>query len=127
MDNSKKVETYFQENHLFKEGIATLRNLAHKTEATETFKWHAPVYTINNKNVFWIARFKNHFGLGFFNGVLLSDPKKVLENAQEGKTFGMRHWKFTKNDEIDEEGVLDYMLEALENQKKGINAKALRK
>lgn len=127
MDNSKKVETYFQENHLFKEEIATLRNLAHKTEATETFKWHAPVYTINNKNVFWIARFKNHFGLGFFNGVLLSDPKKVLENAQEGKTFAMRHWKFTKNDEIDEEGVLDYMIEALENQKKGIDAKALRK
>jgi uncharacterized protein YdeI (YjbR/CyaY-like superfamily) len=127
MDISKKIETYFEQEHLFKKEITILRNLAHKTEAIETFKWHAPVYTINNKNVFWIARFKNHFGLGFFNGMLLSDPKKVLENAQEGKTQAMRHWKFTANDEIDEEGVLSYMIEALENQKKGIDTKPIKK
>ncbi|WP_299531330.1 DUF1801 domain-containing protein [Ulvibacterium sp.] len=127
MDISKKVETYFGEEHLFKKEIAVLRNLAHKTEAMETFKWHAPVYTINNKNVFWIARFKLHFGLGFFNGMLLTDPKNVLENAQEGKTQAMRHWKFTTMDEIDEEGVVSYMIEALENQKKGITAKPEKK
>ncbi len=127
MDISKKIEAYFEEEHLFKKEIAILRNLAHKTEAIETFKWHAPVYTINNKNVFWISRFKNHFGLGFFNGMLLKDPKKVLENAQEGKTKAMRHWKFTTNDKIDEEGVLSYMMEALENQKKGIDTKPIRK
>ncbi|WP_422081240.1 YdeI/OmpD-associated family protein [Ulvibacterium sp.] len=127
MDTSDKVETYFKEEHLFKKEIAILRNLAHKTEAVETFKWHAPVYTINNKNVFWIARFKHHFGLGFFNGMLLKDSKKVLENAQEGKTQAMRHWKFTTIDEIDQEGVLSYMIEALENQKKGTETKPLKK
>lgn len=63
--------------------------------------------------------FKNHFGLWFFNGVFLSDPKKVLENAQEGKTKAMRQWKF-KSNTFDKVTVLAYMNEAIENQKKGL-------
>ncbi|WP_313779656.1 YdeI/OmpD-associated family protein [Flagellimonas onchidii] len=72
------------------------------------------------KNVFGICRFKNHFGVWFFNGSLLSDPKKVLSNAQEGKTKGMRHWKFNTVEEIDMTGVQNYMSEAIENQRKGL-------
>jgi len=120
MDDLNKVTAYFEKEHPFKKGIAILRHLAGQTSAVETFKWQAPVYTIDGKNVFWIARFKHHFGLGFFNGSVMKDPKKVLVNAQEGKTQAMRHWKFTFNDTIDEEGVLAYMNEALDNQKKGI-------
>ena len=56
--------------------------------------------------------------------MFLKDPKNVLENAQEGKTKGMRHWKFYSVDDIDEKGVLTYMLEALVNQGKGLEVKA---
>lgn len=124
MEKSEKLEAYYQDEHPFKEGLAQLRKLAEKTEAQEDFKWRIPVYTIDGKNVFGICKFKHHFGVWFFNGVFLKDPKKVLENAQEGKTKGMRHWKFQSLEEIDENEVLAYMNEALDNQKKGLEVKA---
>ncbi|GLU44120.1 YdeI family protein [Allomuricauda sp. NBRC 101325] len=120
MEKSEKLEAYYEQEHPFRDGIAHLRQLALKTEAEETFKWSFPVYTIEGKNVFGICKFKSHFGVWFFNGVFLKDPKKVLENAQEGKTKGMRHWKFTALDEVDDMAVLAYMTESLENQKKGL-------
>lgn len=124
MEKSEKLAAYYQKEHPFKEGIALLREIALKTEAQEDFKWSIPVYTLNGKNVFGICKFKQHFGVWFFNGVFLKDPKKVLENAQEGKTKGMRHWKFQSLEKIDEKSVLSYMNEALENQKKGLEVKA---
>jgi uncharacterized protein YdeI (YjbR/CyaY-like superfamily) len=75
---------------------------------------------MNDKNVFWISRFKNHFGVGFFNGFFLKDPKGILVNAQEGKIQAMRHLKFNSLHEIDSKIVLSFMTEALENQMKGM-------
>ncbi|MCP4975789.1 MAG: hypothetical protein GY931_06470 [Maribacter sp.] len=120
METLEKLEAYFEKEHPFKAGIALLRELAAKTEAIEAYKWGSPVYTTDGKNVFWIARFKNHFGLGFFNGMFLKDPKKVLLNVQEGKTQSMRHWKFQSVESIDKPTVLAYIIEAIENQKKGL-------
>ncbi|MAU25958.1 MAG: hypothetical protein CMH48_10420 [Muricauda sp.] len=119
MEKLEKIEAYYEKEHPFREGINRLRELALKTVAEETYKWSIPVYTIDNKNVFGICRFKDFFGVWFFNGALLSDPKKVLRNAQEGKTKAMRHWNFTALEEIDEKGVLAYMKEAIANQKQG--------
>ncbi len=95
MDISEKTEAYFAKERPFKSGLALLRELALKTELQETFKWSTPVYTIDGKNVLGITSFKDHFGVWFFNGVFLKDPKNVMVNAQEGKTKSMRHWKFT--------------------------------
>lgn len=120
MDYSEKVEAYYAQEHHFKKGIEILRNLALKANAQEFFKWQAPVYGIEGKNVFWIARFKNHFGIGFFKGVFLADPKNVLINVQKDKTMAMRHWHFKSVEEIDEKGVLAYIRESLDNQRKGL-------
>ena len=120
MENSEKLEAYYEQEHPFKEGISILRDLALKTKVIETLKWGSPVYTAEGKNVFWIARFKNHFGLGFFNGMFLKDPKKVLINVQEGKTQAMRHWKFKSIGEIDPPIIVKYINEAIENEKKGM-------
>lgn len=119
MESAEKIEAYYEKEHHFKEGINILRDLAIKANAEETFKWQAPVYGIDGKNVFWIARFKNHFGIGFFNGMFLTDPRNVLVNVQEGKTVAMRHWHFKSVDQVDEKAVLAYIKEALDNQKKG--------
>ncbi|TAI49417.1 YdeI/OmpD-associated family protein [Flagellimonas allohymeniacidonis] len=127
MKTIEKVNAYFEKESPFKEGVQQLRKLALQTEAQEHYKWNFPVYTINEKNVFGICRFKGHFGVWFFNGVFLSDPKKVLENAQEGKTKAMRHWKFTDNAQIEEESMLAYLQEAIENQKKGMEVKPEKK
>lgn len=91
-----------------------------KTDLEETFKWMFPTYTLKGKNVLAICKFKEHFGIWFFNGVFLSDFKNVLTKAQEGKTQAMRHWKFNSIEDIEKESVLSYIHEAIENQKKGI-------
>lgn len=119
MNTFEKVEAYYAKDRKFKKEIAILRELALETQFEETLKWGSPVYTIENKNVLAIMAFKNHFGIWFFNGVFLNDPKNVLENAQEGKTKAMRHWKFTSGDAIDKKAILNYMQEAIDNQKKG--------
>lgn len=119
MKDKEKIDAYYNKEQPFKEGIGILRKLALKTPLTETFKWGSPVYTIDNKNVLGILAFKNHFGIWFFQGVFLTDPKRVLVNAQEGKTRAMRHWKFSAIDEVEEETVLCYFQEAISNQQKG--------
>jgi len=79
MDKSEKVEAYFAEEHQYKKAIGNLRDLVLKTELQETFKWMFPTYTLANKNVLALCKFKGHFGIWFFNGVFLSDPKNILE------------------------------------------------
>jgi uncharacterized protein YdeI (YjbR/CyaY-like superfamily) len=74
-----------------------------------------------------IGKFKNHFAIWFFNGGLLKDPYNVLENAQEGKTKAMRHWKFNSADEIDAEKIKEYIAEAIANQKKRIEITHIKK
>jgi len=119
MEKVKSVDAYFEGEHHFKDGINQLRELAKKTETIETLKWGMPVYTINNKNVFGIARFKNHFGIWFYNGAYMNDPKEVLENAQEGKTKAMRGWKFYTAEEINKDDVLAYFHDAIAKHKEG--------
>ena len=117
---ASKVETFYTRETTFREGLGRLRELALKTGLEETYKWNAPVYTLDKKNVFGITAFASHFGIWFFNGCYLKDPKNVLGNAQEGKTKAMRHWKFTSAEQIDTGAVLCYMQEAVENQRKGL-------
>lgn len=123
MEKEEKVERYFSEEHHFKEAIGVLRDVVLKTKMEETFKWMCPTYTLDGKNVIALCKLKNHFGIWFFNGVFLNDPHGVLENAQEGKTQAMRHWKFNSKDEIDTQKVLGYISEAMENQKRGLKLK----
>lgn len=122
-----KADAYFEKDQPFREEIAILREIALATELEETVKWGVPVYTIQNKNVFGIMAFKNHFGLWFFNGVYLSDPENVLQNTQEGKTKAMRHWKFIDTHKLDRKLILQYMEEAIENQKRGLAIRPERK
>lgn len=127
MEKQEKIDLFYNEAHQFKNGVAQLRTLALDCGMTETYKWSFPTYMINNKNVIAINKFKNHFGIWFFNGVFLSDSKKVLENAQEGKTIAMRHWKFTSLEGIDKKDITSYINEAIENQKKGLQVKVEKK
>lgn len=120
MEKSEKVARYYAEEHRYRLAIEKLRDLALKTGLEETFKWMFPTYTLDGRNVLAICKFKKHFGIWFFNGVFLRDELQVLENAQEGKTQAMRHWKFHTIEDISEKSVLGYMNEAIENQRKGL-------
>lgn len=127
MEKSEKLKDFFFEEHKFKYSVGRLRDIVLETGLYETFKWNFPTYTLNNKNVVAIGKFKNHFGIWFFKGSLLSDSDQVLENAQKGKTIAMRHWKFYEEDEIDEKRISKYITEAIEIQKKEIKPNTTKK
>lgn len=121
MERSNSVQEYIENHNQWGKELNKLINIAHKTEFQETIKWGVPTYTINNKNVMGIAAFKSYVVIWFFNGSFLKDDARVLVNAQEEKTKGLRQWRFSSLIEINnnERLITAYMHEALENQKAG--------
>ncbi|WP_282089727.1 YdeI/OmpD-associated family protein [Aquimarina algiphila] len=119
MQKNKSVEEFIIKNKNWKEALEVLRSIALSTELKETIKWGAPVYTINNKNVIGLGAFKSYVGIWFFQGVFLKDVSNALVNAQEGKTKGLRQWRFNSVKDIDKDLVLQYVQEAIQNQKDG--------
>ena len=61
------IKNFIEKHSQWSEKIIVLRDLLIECGLTETYKWSAPVYTINNKNIISIGAFKNHYGLWFFN------------------------------------------------------------
>ena len=99
--------------------VQQLLEIIRKTGLEETVKWGEKTFTHNGRNVVGCLGFKNHFVLWFYNGVFLSDPYRVLQNAQEGKTKAMRQWRFQSADEINEVKILEYIQEAIQNEAEG--------
>jgi uncharacterized protein YdeI (YjbR/CyaY-like superfamily) len=101
------------------EGLCLLREIILSTGLTEEIKWGSPAYSYEGKLVLSIGGFKNFFTMWFHQGVFLSDPSKVLVNAGEGRTRGLRQWRFTSADEIKPVLVKKYVKEAIQNAKDG--------
>lgn len=118
MKSAKSVEQYIADSS-WQEPLTSLRTLLLETELEETLKWGAPVYTINGKNVIGLAGFKQHYGIWFFQGVFIDDKAKVLVNAQDGKTKGLRQWRFDADVSLDKDLIRDYVEQAIANQKAG--------
>ncbi|RXM45681.1 YdeI family protein [Flavobacterium sp. YO12] len=116
--NSDKKHVWDKVNN-WQEELLFLKSIIDKTELVETIKWGGPIYVYDKKNVIGIGGFKNYFAIWFLNGVFLKDEKKRLINAQEDKTKSMRQWRFTSKEEVNEKEVLEYILEAIENEKQG--------
>jgi len=116
---TKTAQEYVDTHPTWSSELKMLRKILLKSELQETIKWGIPVYTLDGKNVVGIAGFKNHYGLWFYQGVFLSDHKKLLTNAQEGKTKGMRQMKFFSGDKLDKGIIYQYVKEATENQRQG--------
>ncbi|WP_316632945.1 DUF1801 domain-containing protein [uncultured Flavobacterium sp.] len=116
-DSDKKH--FWDKVNNWEEELLFLKSIIDKTELVETIKWGGPIYVYNKKNVIGIGGFKNYFAIWFLNGVFLKDEKKRLINAQEDKTKSLRQWRFTSKEEVNEAAVLEYIIEAIENEKQG--------
>ncbi|RED26233.1 uncharacterized protein YdeI (YjbR/CyaY-like superfamily) [Flavobacterium cutihirudinis] len=103
----------------WEEELILLKAIIDKTVLTETTKWGGPVYVYEKKNVIGLGGFKDYFAIWFFNGVFLKDEKKKLINAQEDVTKSLRQWRFKSKEEINEKEILEYIAEAIENEKQG--------
>jgi uncharacterized protein YdeI (YjbR/CyaY-like superfamily) len=103
--------------------IAAMRRVLAGVAMKEECKWGKPTYTVDGKNIVIIQGFKEYFALGFFQGALLKDPKKVL--VQLGKVQAGRVMKFTSVKEITAQAatIKAYVREAIAVEKAGLRMK----
>jgi len=119
MESNSENKGMWKYGAQWEEELILLKAIIDKTELTETTKWGGPVFVYEKKNVVGIGGFKDYFAIWFFNGVFLKDEKKKLINAQEEVTKSLRQWRFTSKDQVNEKDVLEYIREAIENEKQG--------
>lgn len=129
MKKSITVDEYILNNERWQETLIRLREIFLSTELEESIKWGQPAYSVNGKNIAGLGAFKSYTAIWFHQGALLSDPHKLLINAQEGVTKALRQMRFSSLEEIDETIVKTYLEEAIQNQKAGkyIKTKHLQK
>lgn len=119
MAKSKKTVKQIIGDMPFAEEVFALREIMLTTPMEETIKWGIPVYTYHGKNLVGISGFKHHFGVWFYQGALLSDPKSTLINVQEGKTKAMRQWRMNHMQDIDVHTLKAYLEETIRNETEG--------
>jgi uncharacterized protein YdeI (YjbR/CyaY-like superfamily) len=100
--------------------IGEMRRVLARFAMKEECKWGKPTYTVDGKNIVIMQGFKEYFGLGFFQGALLKDPKKVL--VQLGQVQAGRVMKFTSvNDILAKAATIKaYVREAIAVEKAGL-------
>jgi uncharacterized protein YdeI (YjbR/CyaY-like superfamily) len=100
--------------------IAAMRRILAGLPMEEERKWGKPTYTADGKNIVILQGFKEYFGLGFFRGALLRDPKKLL--VQLGQVHAARVMKFTDVETITAKAatIKAYVREAIAVEKAGL-------
>ena len=103
--------------------IAEMRRVLGGFAMKEECKWGKPTYTVDGKNIVIMQGFKEYFGLMFFQGALLKDPKKLL--VQLGQVQAGRVMKFTSVSEITKKAatIKTYVREAIAAEKAGLRVK----
>ena len=100
--------------------IAQMRRVLAGLAMKEERKWGQPTYTVDGKNIVIIQGFKEYFALGFFQGALLKDAKKVL--VQLGQVQAGRLMKFSSAKDIRSKAatIKAYVREAIAVEKAGL-------
>lgn len=124
MENFKTPDDFYNAHQQWKKELGELRKLILSVGLKEELKWGGPVYTHNGKNIVGLAGFKSYFGIWFYQGVFLEDPYHLLINAQDGKTKALRQMRFAILQSTDLDNIRMYLLEAMNNQEKGLEIKA---
>src|SRR4029078_11538035 len=107
----------------WKAEIAAMRRVLAGLAMEEERKWGKPTYTVDGKNIVILQGVKEYFALGFFQGALLEDPKKVL--VQLGRVQAGRVMKFTDAKDIAAKAatIKAYVREAMAVEKAGLRMK----
>jgi uncharacterized protein YdeI (YjbR/CyaY-like superfamily) len=103
--------------------IAEMRRVLAGFALKEERKWGKPTYTVDGKNVVILQGLKEYFALGFFQGALLKDPKKVLVQLRQVQAG--RVMKFASAKEITARAatIKAYVREAIAVEKAGLRMK----
>lgn len=126
MEKNKSPDAFFAKDRPWRDELIALRKVLLAAGLAEEIKWGMPCYTFDGKNIVGIGAFKSYFGLWFHQGALLKDEKKVLINAQEGKTRALRQWRMASAKDIRPAVIKAYVKEAIAVQKAGKEIKPAR-
>ena len=103
--------------------IAAMRRVLAGFAMKEECKWGKPTYTADGQNIVIMQGFKEYFGLGFFQGALLKDSKKLL--VQLGQVQAGRVMKFSSVQDVTAKAatIKAYVREAIAVEKAGLRMK----
>jgi uncharacterized protein YdeI (YjbR/CyaY-like superfamily) len=118
VENGAGMEMAYREQ--WQAEIEEMRRVLAGFAMKEERKWGKPTYTMDGKNIVILQGFKEYFALGFFQGALLKDPKKVL--VQLGQTQAGRVMKFNSAKDIKAQAatIKAYVREAIAVEKAGL-------
>ncbi|MFM9986824.1 MAG: YdeI/OmpD-associated family protein [Flavobacteriales bacterium] len=118
---NKAIDEYIRNAQPFARPILKkLRTIIHGlgTDIAETIKWGSPVYVFHG-NLCMTWAFKEHAAIVFFKGAFLKDDFHVLEEADKNNVSS-RSIRYTCIDDLNEDVVRNYLLQAIEINKKGL-------
>ena len=123
-----QVDGFIRKNEKWAAALRKLRAIILDSPLVEEVKWMVPCYTLGGKNVVFLGAFKEDCRISFVKGVLLKDPKGVLEKPGEN-THVVRMVKFSDAGEIEKiKGVLKGLVrEAVDIEKAGVKPKLKKK
>lgn len=106
--------------------LVRVREIVHQTVPgiKESIKWGSPMFEYNG-NMMSMVAFKKFAAVWFHKGALFSDPGNLLEASSES-TKSMRKYLIPSVDDLDEEGLKELILEAVEKQESGEQVKGFK-
>ncbi len=118
---NSQVDTFIRNAENWTKEIEQLRDLCLDCGLTEELKWGKPCYTFQGSNIVIIQPFKKFCACMFFKGMLLKDPKDILEKPGKNSRIA-RRFSFTSLDEIVKLKpiITSYIYEAIEVEKAGL-------
>lgn len=128
MTKPNSPEHYIEIHPQWTEELTSLRAMMLDTDMEEAIKWNFPCYHQKGRLVMSIGATKNYVAIWFFHGVFLSDEAQKLYSDEKSKAKGMRQWRFTSLEEIqqDEDLIKAYIYEAMHNSEQGLEVKPQR-
>lgn len=117
---NSKVQEYISKHEKWEKELEVLREIVNDTGLSEEYKWRAPCYTYNGRNIVMIGAFKDNVVLSFFKGVLLSNDEGLLVAPGDNSQV-FRFARFTNVKDIITKSKLlkAKVFEAIEVEKSG--------
>ncbi|WP_031426699.1 DUF1801 domain-containing protein [Flavimarina sp. Hel_I_48] len=116
MDTAIEVETFFNQHTKHQLALQRLREIMRDTILKEDYRYNAPVYTYDDREVVGLSDANDHFDILFFNGDSLSDIHNVLLDTNTGTTNSTRQLRYTSVQQMNDELIKTYVEEAILNQ-----------
>jgi uncharacterized protein YdeI (YjbR/CyaY-like superfamily) len=116
-----QVDGYLRKSKQWHDELQELRRIILDSPLVEEIKWRVPVYTLEEKNIIFLGRFKESCVISFVKGALMKDAKGLLVKPGEN-TQSTRFIRFTDIETIRTlEPVLKaYIAEAITIEKSGL-------